>query len=172
MSAAADASNQSYFPRAGVASDGWSTEDKATATCFCGGVQLAFPTQAPGLVETFVCHCHDCRKVTASMFASNFTVLDSHIEYLRGHDQLKSWSQSHSIASHNTMTNHFCSNCGTLMNRVSSGMPGMSILRIGTVDDFALHESKLRPQVEQFTNGRVAWLKPCEGVRQSKGDSH
>jgi len=33
---------KSYFPRAGVATDGWSTEDEATATCFCGTVQLAF----------------------------------------------------------------------------------------------------------------------------------
>jgi hypothetical protein len=31
-----------YFPLAGLASDGWSTEDEATATCFCGAVQLAF----------------------------------------------------------------------------------------------------------------------------------
>jgi hypothetical protein len=30
-----------YFPLAGLASDGWSNEDYATATCFCGAVQLA-----------------------------------------------------------------------------------------------------------------------------------
>jgi len=31
-----------YFPVAGLANDGWSTEDEATATCFCGAVQLSF----------------------------------------------------------------------------------------------------------------------------------
>jgi hypothetical protein len=31
-----------YFPLAGGANDGWSKEDEATATCFCGAVQLAF----------------------------------------------------------------------------------------------------------------------------------
>jgi hypothetical protein len=30
------------FPVAGLARDGWSTEDEATATCFCGAVQLVF----------------------------------------------------------------------------------------------------------------------------------
>jgi hypothetical protein len=30
-----------YFPVAGLANDGWSNEDEATATCFCGAVQLA-----------------------------------------------------------------------------------------------------------------------------------
>jgi hypothetical protein len=31
-----------YFPLAGLANDGWSNEDEATATCYCGAVQLAF----------------------------------------------------------------------------------------------------------------------------------
>lgn len=31
-----------YIPQAGCANDGWSKEDEATATCFCGAVQLAF----------------------------------------------------------------------------------------------------------------------------------
>ena len=31
-----------YIPLAGVATDGWSKGDEATATCFCGAVQLAF----------------------------------------------------------------------------------------------------------------------------------
>ncbi|KAF7345650.1 Glutathione-dependent formaldehyde-activating GFA protein [Mycena venus] len=74
-----DNKSKSYFPLAGSANDGWSNEEEATATCFCGAVQLKFPTQGPGLVETFVCHCADCRKITASMFASNFTILDTHI---------------------------------------------------------------------------------------------
>ena len=30
------------FPIAGLARDGWSTSDEATATCFCGAVQLVF----------------------------------------------------------------------------------------------------------------------------------
>jgi len=35
------------FPLAGIADDGWSTEDEATATCFCGTVQLKFVRSAP-----------------------------------------------------------------------------------------------------------------------------
>jgi hypothetical protein len=31
-----------YIPLAGCASDGWSNEDEATATCFCGEIQLVF----------------------------------------------------------------------------------------------------------------------------------
>jgi len=160
-----------YTPLSGVANDGWSREDEATATCFCGAVQLAFPTQGPGLVTTFICHCTDCRKITASMFASNFTVSDKYLKHLRGQDNLKTFSQAHSIESHATMTNHFCGTCGTLLYRVSSRFPGMSILRIGTIDDFHLHETKLKPQVEQYTKDRVAWLEPAKGIKQVEGSA-
>ncbi|KAF7345655.1 Glutathione-dependent formaldehyde-activating GFA protein [Mycena venus] len=152
--------SKSYFPLAGSASDGWSTEDEATATCFCGTVQLKFPTHGPGLVETFLCHCADCRKITASMFASNFSVLDTHLTHIRGRENLAAFGQGKTIASKNTMTNYFCS---------TSGFPGMSILRIGTVDDFHLHETKLKPKREQFVENRVAWLHCLEGVKQFKG---
>lgn len=165
MAAALDKS-EPYFPLAGGASDGWSKDDSATATCFCGAVQLAFPTEKPGLVNTFLCHCTDCRKITASMFASNFTVLDSHLTHLRGRDNLKAFGQSKTIASGKKMTNYFCSTCGTLMYRVGEAFPGMSILRIGTVDDYHLHETKLKPMRENFTKDRVCWLNEVEGVLQ------
>jgi len=105
------------------------------------------------------------------MFASNFTIDDKYLKHLRGQENLKTWSQAHSIASKGQMTNHFCSTCGTLMYRVGSRFPGMSILRIGTVDDFHLHETKLKPTVEQFTKSRVAWLPGVEGLRQVEGSS-
>ncbi|KAJ7459707.1 Mss4-like protein [Mycena latifolia] len=160
-----------YIPLAGSVNDGWSNEDEATATCFCGAVQLAFPTQGPGLVNTFVCNCTDCRKITASMFASNFTVADTHLKHLRGRDNLKTFKQERSVASGSLMTNYFCSTCGTLMYRVGARFPGQSILRIGTVDDFHLHETKLKPGVEQFTKTRVEWLHGVDGIPQVEGSA-
>ncbi|KAF7377236.1 Glutathione-dependent formaldehyde-activating, GFA [Mycena sanguinolenta] len=156
----------SHIPLAGGADDGWSNEEEATSTCFCGAVQLKFPTQGPGLVRTYVCHCTDCRKITGSMFASNFTVLNTHLTHLRGRENLTSFSQSRTTASKSTMTNYFCSTCGTLMYRVTSRFPGASNLRLGTVDDFHLHETKLKPKLEQFTENRVGWLHAVEGMDQ------
>jgi len=59
------------------------------------------------------------------------------------------------------------------MYRVGSEWPGYSILRIGTVDDFTLHETKLRPQVEQFTKDRCSWVKGAEevGIKQVEGSA-
>ena len=209
--------SKAYIPLSGLVKDGWSKKDEATATCFCGAVQLAFvsrapesftlfmymrfppetpkfpsllysrrltlsalipppklpqPTQGPGLVDSFVCNCTDCRKITASMFASNFTVDDAYLKHLRGQGNLKTFGQSHSIASGYKMTNYFCSTCGTLMYRVGAAFPGQSILRIGTVDDFNLHETKLKPRVEQFTESRVGWLSAIDGVKQVEGSAY
>lgn len=38
---------KSYIPLAGGAEDGWSNKEKATATCYCGAVQLAFVSNFP-----------------------------------------------------------------------------------------------------------------------------
>ncbi|KPM43198.1 hypothetical protein AK830_g3363 [Neonectria ditissima] len=157
-----------HIPLAGCASDGWSTEDEATATCFCGAVQLSFPTSGPGLMESLICHCTDCRKITASMFASLFIIVDTHLKHRRGQEKLTVFSQSQTIPSGDTVSNYFCSTCGSLMYRKSTAFPGASALRIGTVDDFHLHETKLKPRVEQFTHNRVAWLRQLDGVKQAE----
>ncbi|OAP58881.1 hypothetical protein AYL99_06178 [Fonsecaea erecta] len=160
-----------YIPLAGGADDGWSRETEATATCFCGAIQLKFPIEKPGLVGSFICNCTDCRKITASMFASNFIVAERDVTHLRGKDNLNSFSQSKTIATGNTMTNYFCSTCGTLMYRITSARPDMLVLRIGTVDDFHLHETKLKPQVEQFVKDRVGWLSGAKGIKQVEGSA-
>ncbi|KAF1937376.1 hypothetical protein EJ02DRAFT_412506 [Clathrospora elynae] len=152
-----------YIPLASTAKDGYSNADEATATCFCGAVQLAFPTEGPGLVNSFVCNCTDCRKITASMFASNFTVADKHLKHIRGQDNLKTWGQSETVASGKKMTNYFCQTCGTLMYRVGATFPGLSIMRLGTVDDFNLVETKLKPTREMFVKDRVSWLTGVAG---------
>ena len=98
------------------------------------------------------------------MFASNFTVKDKALVHVRGEDKLTRWAQNRTIATGATMENSFCSVCGTLLYRRSSRFPGMSIMRIGTVDDFNLHETKLRPRLEQYIKSRVSWLSGVQGI--------
>jgi hypothetical protein len=57
------------------------------------------------------------------------------------------------------------------MYRRSSGFPGLSFCRIGTIDDLALHGETLKPMAEQFVEGRVEWLRCIEGVKQWEGMS-
>lgn len=58
---------------------------------------------------------------------------------------------------------------GQQMYRKGDAFDGISFLRIGTVDDFALHETKLRPQVEQFVKERVNWFSGVENAQKFDG---
>ncbi|KAI7493289.1 hypothetical protein KC367_g8674 [Hortaea werneckii] len=143
----------------------------ATATCYCGAVQLEVPIQKPGLVDTFICHCADCRKITASMFATNFIVLETHMKHNRGEDNLIRFEQSATIASGYAMENSFCSVCGTLMYRRGRRFPGWIIARTGTVDDQDLHDSVLKPRFELFAENKGEWLPPVEPLSGQKDPS-
>lgn len=55
------------------------------------------------------------------------------------------------------------------MYRISEVFPGHRILRTGTVDDFTLHETKLKPKVELYTKDRVGWLSGVTGMEQVTG---
>jgi hypothetical protein len=103
------------------------------------------------------------------MFASNFVIDDTYLIHERGQSNLSTYAQAKTIATGNMMTNYFCKTCGSLMYHVGEGFPGMSILRIGTVDDFSLHEGRLKPRIEQFVKDRVKWLHGAEGVEEVKG---
>ncbi|EWZ48572.1 Mss4-like protein [Fusarium oxysporum f. sp. albedinis] len=157
------------FPVVHLSSDGWSTEDEATATCFCGAVQLVLPLKKPGLLNRHVCHCIDCRKIGSAFYQSNITVDDTYLKHVRGEDNLSTFSEEKTIRANATMTNYFCKTCGTLMYRRGARFPGLTILRTGTVDDLSLADTKLRPQVEQFIERRASWSKPIDGAAQVVG---
>ena len=43
-------------------------------------------------------------------------------------------------------------------------------MRIGQVDDLKLHETILKPKLEQFIKDRVSWFKGAEGAEQYHGN--
>lgn len=55
------------------------------------------------------------------------------------------------------------------MYRRSSGFPGTSVARIGTIDDFALQETKFKPRVETFEKDRCGWLGPSSVEEHVEG---
>lgn len=101
------------------------------------------------------------------MFSTIFSILDTHLTHVRGRDNLTEYAQSKTIVAGNTMTNYFCRTCGTLMYRI--GGKGAKLLRLGTVDDFSLHEGGLRPESERYVKDRVAWLGAVGALEQFDG---
>lgn len=102
------------------------------------------------------------------MFSTGLIIINTHLKHLRGQDNLAKFSQSETIGSGNVMSNYFCKTCGSLMYRTSEVYEGISILRLGTVDDFSLADTALRPHIEQWTKHRVGWLDDVENVERSE----
>lgn len=71
------------------------------------------------------------------------------------------------------MTDYLYNTCGTLMYGVSSAFPNAPILRIGSVDDLCLQETKSKPQWEQFVKDRVGWIDGVDvyGIKRIEGNS-
>ncbi|KAI5366624.1 Putative CENP-V/GFA domain, Mss4-like superfamily protein [Septoria linicola] len=149
------------IPLATEGAHGENAEHTATATCFYGIVQIEFATEGPDYRGSFICN--------SSMFSTILVVADAGAVHTRGEEKLSRYSQHQTLASGNEMANYFCSVCGTLMYCRSSGYQGFKLMRLGTVDDFSLHESKLKPEAEQLTRDRVSWLLGAEGVQQVEG---
>jgi hypothetical protein len=103
------------------------------------------------------------------MFASNFIVEDKDIKWIRGKEKLTRYSRDDTTTTGSDMATFFCSICGTVMNRVSAGFPNGNFLRIGTVDDFNLQATILKPKTEQFTHTRFPWVHGVDGAKQWTG---
>ena len=110
----------------------------------------------------FLCHCHDDRKITGSMFTASL-VVPAPVTTISG--TLKTFSKV--VDSGHVMVNHFCGECGTTLYRRSDdlGMTGIVVIKVGTVDDEEFVEG-YKPELEQFVRSRVSWVKGVEGAEQ------
>jgi hypothetical protein len=82
------------------------TKGSLTGGCQCGEVRYEI-TGVPH--ETYVCHCRECQKQSASAFGISVRAGSADVRLLRG--KLQSWSRS--TDSGRTLACYFCSNCGS-----------------------------------------------------------
>lgn len=58
------------------------------------------------------------------------------------------------------------------MFRTGSAFKGIRIMRVGTVDDFKLQSTVLRPRIEQYTKDRLAWIHASDGSKEVEGSHY
>ena len=76
---------------------------------------------------------------------------------------LKTYSKD--VDSGDIMVNHFCGDCGTTLYRRTDNIPGIVVIKVGTIDDEDYVES-YKPELEQFVRSRVSWVKEVQGAEQ------
>ncbi|KAI8680464.1 CENP-V/GFA domain-containing protein [Fusarium keratoplasticum] len=133
----------------------------ATGSCACGLLKYSFNSEP---LVCALCHCNGCKRSSSSVYTHNLlvpaaTFTTSGIAKIYGDKGQSGKNRSF----------HFCQECGTTLYIVSENIPGVVVVKAGTLDDLSLNEIKYRPTVEIFCKEKYSWLPDIEGARKFNG---
>ncbi len=116
-----------------------------TGRCACGAVTLEIFGEPVG---TRQCWCRQCQKIAAGGPTNN-AMFKSPDVTLNGETASASWG----AASGNTLTFHFCPQCGTQIYGQSSARLHLKTVRLGALDA----DHGLRPSMAIWTDDAPDW---------------
>lgn len=98
-----------------------------TGHCYCGSLKY----QADGdPIFRGQCHCRECQYITGGQPNVTVGVAEAGFRYTQGEPKRFTRSDlDHPV------TREFCANCGTHMTTLAPGLPGVVLLKVGTLDD-------------------------------------
>jgi hypothetical protein len=115
-----------------------------TASCLCGGVQLALSAE-PGAID--VCHCSMCRKAQGGPFATNAAIPAAALNVTQGADLLAHYESS--PGQHRV----FCKRCGSPLFATDADDPGVVRIRVGIIDG----PLRTRPSAHYYVGSMANW---------------
>jgi hypothetical protein len=122
--------------------------------CLCGAVRYEIKTEP---TMTAVCHCTHCQRQSGAMFSANMVVMEA--DYTQ-HGQTKVYEDKGD--SGQAVYRHFCGNCGSPILSKVAVMPGVLMVKMGTLDD----ASGITPAIEVYTDHAAAWVGPVAGAQR------
>lgn len=122
--------------------------------CLCGAVRYELKAEP---TVTAICHCTHCQRQSGSVFSTNMVVAEA--DYVQ-HGETKVFEDSGD--SGKGVHRHFCANCGSPILSKIDLMPGMVMVKAGTLDDL----SAVKPGVEVYADHAADWVAPIAGVRR------
>jgi hypothetical protein len=122
--------------------------------CLCG--QLRYTASAEP-VFTGVCHCKNCQKESGTAFnvvvavpRSAVSIEGSPRTYASKGDSGKDYIR------------RLCPNCGSTLLSEPAALPGVAVLRAGTLDD----TSWLKPSMEIYCDSAQPWVQLGGGMQR------
>jgi len=125
-----------------------------TGGCLCGAVRYRIKSDP---LATAVCHCTHCQKQSGAMFSTNLIVPESQYEQA---GETKVYQDKGD--SGQAVLRCFCAACGSPILSKAGIMPGMVLIKAGTLDDF----SGLTPAIEVYADHAAAWVVPVAGAQR------
>lgn len=126
-----------------------------TGRCSCDSINYEIKGEP---LFTHACHCTLCQRRSGSAFGLSMLIETSLFRLTKG----ETVSVEISADSGNKKYNHFCDQCGTVLFGNSPVLPGLTILRPGTLDD----TSQVMVQAHIWVKSRQPWFRlpadiPC-----------
>lgn len=116
-----------------------------TGGCICGAVRYECSAEP---IMTGNCHCRDCQKASGGAFVSALAVPKNALKItgvVKYYDVKGDSGQ--------TVSRGFCPNCGARLLGKSKGMPDLTIILAGSLDD----PSWFRPGMDLYTSSAQPW---------------
>jgi hypothetical protein len=124
-----------------------------TGGCLCGGVRYVVKGEPEG---NAVCHCTRCQKQSGSLFSFNLFYREGDFE-----QQGDTAVFEDSGDSGQPVHRHFCARCGSPLFTKAAAMPGLVLIKAGTLDDTGRLPA---PGAEIYTVHAPAWLDAFHGA--------
>jgi hypothetical protein len=133
----------------------WAEEDrmKIEGGCLCGKVRYSADAK-PAFVG--ICHCTDCQKESGTAFNVVVAIPQPALSI---HGELNTFSARGD--SGKEVQRRFCPECGSTITSEPEALPGVSIVRVGTLDD----TSWIKPAMEIYCDSAQSWVQ-LTGDRQ------
>ncbi|RZJ05666.1 MAG: aldehyde-activating protein [Rubrivivax sp.] len=124
--------------------------------CLCGHVRYEILADAGA---SRICWCKDCQRIS-----SNGTV---NVIFPSDAIKIAGTPAKHEkkADSGNTVTRRFCANCGSQLFSDSSGRPGLTVVRTGTLDD----PSAVEPTANIWVASAPGWACVDQTLEQFEG---
>lgn len=127
--------------------------------CQCGQVRYEL-TRPPR--ETYVCHCRECQRQSASAFGISVIVAGADVRLLAG--RLQHWSRP--TDSGRTLTCFFCPTCGSRVWHGDKDREDHISIKGGSLDE----PVDLTDAIHIWTSRKLAGVIIPEGARQYPGE--
>jgi hypothetical protein len=122
--------------------------------CLCGAIRYEIKSE-PVLVA--VCHCKNCQKQSGGMYSTNLGVPEA--DYVQT-GETKIFHDKGDSGKY--VDRYFCANCGSPILSRAEAIPGMVLIKAGTLDNLA----GTAPKLEIFTDSAADWVPPVPGAQR------
>jgi hypothetical protein len=126
---------------------------KISGGCLCGAVRYESSAEPLG---SAICHCTDCQHVSGSAFSVNVVVPASSVTF-KGESPA---SYAYKGGSGKALSRKFCPKCGSSIASEAEALPGVLIIKAGTLDD----SSWLKPNTHIWTSSAQSWVRIDHGA--------